>query len=237
MINEWKQVATRAWSFLLAAVGAAFLAAGAIWEYFSPEELGIPSWTYLLIASAISAATGGARLLKQEDLAKAIAAYLKDQAGAIGKRTAAVSVAAVMALAVPIAGKWEGIRTEAYRDVVGVWTVCYGETRGVKPGQSYSVAECKAMLELGLSQFRDGLLKCAPEMASAPASVQAAATSWSYNVGLGAACRSTLAKRLRSGDWRGACNELPKWKFAGGKVWKGLVNRRADERGLCLSGL
>lgn len=156
------------------------------------------------------------------------------------KKTAGAGavIAVVMALAVPMVEKWEGLRVEAYQDVVGVWTVCYGETEGVKPGDTHTPDECKAMLETRLLEdYYQPVVACAPELAQAPIEVQAAVTSWAYNVGVGAACRSTLARYLRAGEWEAACNELPRWNRAGGRVWKGLANRRADERGLCLSGV
>lgn len=152
------------------------------------------------------------------------------------KRRATVA-AAVMAVAVPTVAKWEGMRTEAYRDVVGVWTICAGETSGVKAGDSYTVAECEAMLETRVLEFYEGFKACSPQIEAAPIEVQAAVSSWSYNVGLGAACGSTLARYARAGDWQNVCDQLPRWNRAGGRVWQGLVNRRADERGLCLSGL
>lgn len=61
-----------------------------------------------------------------------------------------------LAVAVPLIAKWEGLRTEAYRDIVGVWTVCYGETKGVRPGDLYSKAECDAMLAREVLAYRDG---------------------------------------------------------------------------------
>lgn len=155
------------------------------------------------------------------------------------KKKAAVGItAAVMATALPVVERWEGLRTEAYQDVVGVWTVCYGETKGVSPGDSYTAEECSNMLEPRLIEdYYQPIVACMEGLREAPIEVQAALTSWAYNVGTGAACRSTLAKHIRSGDYEAACNELPRWNRAGGKVWQGLVNRRADERGLCLSGL
>ncbi|MBV7408780.1 lysozyme [Maritimibacter sp. DP1N21-5] len=165
---------------------------------------------------------------------------IRDEAGAIRSKTAkgAAIGAAVMALAVPVVAKWEGLRTEAYRDVVGVWTVCYGETEGVRPGDVHTRAECASMLEERLFEdYYVPLTRCIPNLPMAPVEVQASFASWTYNVGIGAACSSTLARYARAGDWRAACDQLPRWNRAGGRVWKGLDNRRADERGLCLSGL
>jgi lysozyme len=154
------------------------------------------------------------------------------------KKKAAVGItAAVMAAALPVVERWEGLRTSPYEDVVGVLTVCYGETEGVEM-RDYAPAECESMLQDRLLRdYYQPLVACIDGLPSAPVEVQAAFTSWAYNVGVGAACGSTLARYARAGEWEAACNELPKWRFAGGKVWQGLVNRRADERELCLGGL
>ena len=163
--------------------------------------------------------------------------FWRGEAGAVQRRVVAGTLAATMALAVPLTAYWEGMRTEAYRDIVGVWTVCAGETKGVKPGDRYTVAQCNAMLGDRVAEFYAGVERCAPQIARAPVEVRAAVTSWAYNVGLGAACGSTLAKRIRAGEFKAACHELPRWNRAGGRVIQGLSNRRGAERALCLSGL
>jgi len=158
------------------------------------------------------------------------------------KRTAATttgtgSMAAVIAASVQFIGPWEGLETEAYRDIVGVWTVCYGETRNVGPDDVFTKAECDAMLADGVEDFYTGLQKCLPSLPNLPQGTQVAFVSWSYNVGLGAACGSTLVRMANAMDLRGACNELPRWNKAGGVVVRGLVNRRGGERTLCLKSL
>lgn len=147
----------------------------------------------------------------------------------------AATITAVVALTVPIIGDFEGLRTSAYRDAVGVWTICYGETHGVQPGDSYTVAECDAMLAPRVREFAAGLRECIHH--PLPVEVEAAFVSWAYNVGLGAACESTLVRLANAGDLRGACDQLPRWNRAGGRVLDGLTNRRLSERVLCLSGL
>lgn len=145
--------------------------------------------------------------------------------------------AAGMAVAVSLIGGWEGLKLKAYRDIVGVWTVCYGETRGVKPTDSYTKAECDAMLAEGIIDFEREVDKLITYKGDMPVEVKIAIVSWAYNVGIGNASRSTLIRKVNAGDLEGACNELLKWNRAGGKVIRGLVNRRIDERRLCLSGL
>ena len=144
---------------------------------------------------------------------------------------------AIAAAGIALVGAWEGLRTVAYRDVVGVPTVCYGETRGVKMGDRYSKAECDTMLGAGLKDFEKGMRRCLKSPDKIPDKTYVAFLSFSYNVGIGAFCRSTLVRKANSGDLRGACKELLKWVNAGGKRIRGLVNRRKDELRICLSGL
>lgn len=163
------------------------------------------------------------------------AAPVRNAAGVAGALAVAASVATVDFL-----GVWEGHRNHAYLDRIAsppVWTICGGETRGVKRGDYKTDEECAAMLARGVADFRAGLSRCLPTLPSLPEGVQVALTSWSYNVGLGAACGSTLVRLARAGDLRGACNQLPRWDRAGGKRIPGLSNRRGAERALCLGAL
>ena len=51
--------------------------------------------------------------------------------------------------------------------------------------------------------------------------------------GLFAMVTPALLKKLNSGDVPGACKELQRWTYAGGKQWKGLITRREIEREVC----
>ena len=142
-----------------------------------------------------------------------------------------------MAAAVALVGAWEGVRTVAYKDIVGVPTVCFGETRGVKMGDRYTMDECKAMLGDGLVEFELGMRKCLTNPDSIPAKPYTAFLSLSYNIGTGAFCRSSVARRANEGNLRGACDAILMWDRAGGKRVQGLANRRQDERRICLEGV
>ncbi|EAU6105682.1 lysozyme [Salmonella enterica subsp. enterica serovar Teko] len=126
----------------------------------------------------------------------------------------------------------EGRRYIPYRDVAGVLTVCDGHTgKDIIPGKRYTDAECDALLDKDLKRVKaqvDPLIKV-----SIPESERAAFYSFAYNVGTGAFARSTLLKKLNAGDHAGACNELKRWTYAGGRQWKGLVTRREIEREVC----
>ena len=54
-------------------------------------------------------------------------------------------------------------------------------------------------------------------------------------VGVRAAGRSTATRRLNAGDVTGACKAITWWNKAGGRVIRGLVNRRTEDQTMCLS--
>lgn len=146
-------------------------------------------------------------------------------------------VAGGAALAVTFVGAWEGVRLAAYRDVIGVPTVCFGETRGVKMGDKYTLAECKDMFGKRLEEFALEVDKCLVNPKAIPDKPYVAFLSLAYNIGSGGFCKSSVARKANAGDLVGACNALPLFNKAGGRVVKGLVNRRAAERKMCLEGL
>lgn len=128
----------------------------------------------------------------------------------------------------------EGVRQVAYRDPVGIPTVCIGETLNVKMGDRHTLAECKDMLATRLVRdFGPAVDRCV----KAPMSTErkAALVSFAYNVGAGAFCKSTLVKRLNRND-PNACDELLKWTRAAGIQLPGLVKRRKEERTMCMRG-
>lgn len=153
--------------------------------------------------------------------------------------------AAVVLAAEYVVKGWEGLRLVAYRDIVGVWTICYGETLGVRAGMSKTRPECEAMLyERLYRDFYIPITRCAAPLLAAPVSVQSAMLSGSFNFGVGAWCRSTASRNIREKQWRSACEAQTAFNRAGGKVIDGLVNRREmgdaqriGEGELCVSGL
>lgn len=142
----------------------------------------------------------------------------------------------VAAIAIVFVGAWEGRSLIAYYDPIGIPTICEGITKGVKIGDTATPAECDALLIHELKTHEAGLAKCL-NPAAIPDKTWVAFVSWTYNVGVGAACRSTLVRKANAGDLVGACNQLPRWNRAGGRIWRGLVNRRSAEQKLCLEGL
>lgn len=153
------------------------------------------------------------------------------------KKLAAGTAAVVIATATPFIAKWEGLETKAYRDIVGIPTVCYGETRGVKMGDTYTKEQCLAILQVGVAEFYANLKPCMTNP-NIPVGVQASMLELAYNAGTGAVCKSTMMRLANQGKFKEACDELGKWVKAGGRTVKGLENRRADSKvTLCKKGL
>jgi lysozyme len=71
----------------------------------------------------------------------------------------------IAALGVAVIGAHKGLKLKAYKDVVGIPTVCYGETRGIRMGMKFSKTECDAMLIKGLDEFGARIEQCAPVLA------------------------------------------------------------------------
>ncbi|MGE4321759.1 MAG: lysozyme [Sphingobium sp.] len=135
---------------------------------------------------------------------------------------------------------WEGKRNVGYLDIAKVPTACMGDTQNVVVGKYYSDAECEARLERQALTHLEGVLKCTPRLKGRPYQLQAAG-SLAYNIGVGAYCGSTAAKRFQAGNWGGGCSALLLWDKArvGGKLQtvQGLANRRQWEYKVCMKGV
>lgn len=144
---------------------------------------------------------------------------------------------ALAAAAIALIGAWEGLRLVAYRDVVGIPTVCYGETHGVKMGDRYTKEQCDEMFLVSIQKHEAGMRACLKSPDEIPESVYVSMVSLTYNVGVGGFCRSSLRILLDQKRYAEACHAATAFNRAGGRVIQGLVNRREDERRRCLKGL
>ena len=140
-----------------------------------------------------------------------------------------------LAVCVVFVAGFEGLFTKAYKDPVGVTTICYGITnhdRPVKMGDQYSKEECIQFLKDDLIKYKRMVDNCIKvEM---PPHRTAAMVSFTYNVGQGALCKSSVARKINAGNVKGGCDALLLYNKAGGRVFRGLERRRAAERQLCL---
>lgn len=146
--------------------------------------------------------------------------------------------AAALLLAIPFIAGWEGKSNDPYKDIVGVMTVCYGETRVEM--RRYTDEECLDMLKEAVSNdFMEPVVKLTPTLADRPYEL-AAATSLAYNIGLKNYENSSVRRQFNLRNFKQGCNNFKLWnkvRRAGRLVVvKGLVNRRAKETELCLKG-
>ena len=154
----------------------------------------------------------------------------------IAKHLSGIGLSAALVLAgAGTVSYYEGKRNDSYPDPVGIWTICYGETRGVRQGDYKADEECLNSLAEELTDHHKKMML----YIKTPISVkeEAAYLSFTYNVGVGAFSRTTLLKKLNSGKRLEACAQLLRWDKAGGKKLKGLALRRESENKLCLEGV
>jgi lysozyme len=144
----------------------------------------------------------------------------------------------------------EGVRQKPYRDSVYLWTVGVGhlmyDSQAKLPvdqrmavqllpqdNRTFSMEEVNAILRSDLARFERGVSTFCPVPLTQ--GNFDGLVSFAFNVGLGTLQRSTLRQKVLRGDIQGAADEFLKYNKAGGKVLKGLVTRRNDERALFLS--
>lgn len=139
-----------------------------------------------------------------------------------------------LGLALTMVAAFEGLYTHAYKDSVGVTTICYGVTnvdRRVRMGDHYTKDECKEFLAEDLPKYKAMVDKCIH--VPMPPHRTAAMVSFTYNVGQGNLCKSSVARYINAGQPLRGCDALMAWNKAGGRVLRGLTNRRAAEREAC----
>lgn len=134
--------------------------------------------------------------------------------------------------------EFEGYVPEAYKDPVGIWTKCFGDTTNVKPGEKYTFEECARSLNTHLAETSTPIMRCVPELAHQDYRVIAAFLSMGYNIGPYALCKSSVARYANDGKWTEACKRMAEiYKTAQGVALPGLELRRNKESQMCLQGL
>jgi lysozyme len=130
--------------------------------------------------------------------------------------------------------RWEGLKLQAYKCVAGVWTVGFGHVATARPGMVISETQATRLLMEDLARFEAAIER----LVRVPLSDGqfGALVSWCFNVGEGAASRSSLIRKLNAGEYDAVPGELARWNKVAGKVVPGLSNRRAAEAGLWARG-
>jgi lysozyme len=123
--------------------------------------------------------------------------------------------------------KFEGCELRSYQDAVDVWTVGYGHTKDVKPGQMITKEEAEEMLIEELTEYCS-YVETAVEVPLHQNQFDAL-VSWTYNLGPTNLNSSTMLKKLNAGEYEDIPEQIKRWNKAGGKVLPGLERRRLAE--------
>lgn len=129
----------------------------------------------------------------------------------------------------------EGYKETSYKDGAGVWTICYGETKGVTAGMKKTKAQCDAQLKESM-QTHSKALYGLPD--STPNVVALGSLDMAYNIGVAGFNGSSVKRYLMNGDYVNASKSVLSWRYItrngkkydcsvkGNKVCYGLWKRR-----------
>ena len=129
--------------------------------------------------------------------------------------------------------EFEGCKLKAYKCPAGVWTIGYGWTSGVKPGDVWTQAKAEEMLVKGVVPYSNAVSKACPK---ATQNQFDAMVSLCYNIGPGNFAKSSVVRFHNAGKFSKAADAFLMWNKGGGKVLAGLTRRRKAERKLYLEG-
>ena len=149
---------------------------------------------------------------------------------------AVLGASLVSAAGVAIIKSHEGLRYTAYPDPgtgAAPWTICYGHTKGVRPGMTTTQAQCDQWLREDIAE--------AEKVVQATVRVQLTQgeydsyVSFVFNAGANNWRNSTMLRLLNRGERVAACNQFPRWIYANKLELRGLKVRRYEEQHQCLS--
>lgn len=135
--------------------------------------------------------------------------------------------------------QFEGCSLTTYKDSAGLFTIGYGHLLGdgkkLPDIAKYKLTRKQAdmLLHYDVVPKEKAVERLCPIKLTQ--NEFDALVSFTFNLGAGALQRSTLRQKLNRGDKVGAAKVLLRYNRAGGKVVKGLVNRRMAEYKLFMS--
>lgn len=120
---------------------------------------------------------------------------------------------------------FEGFRSKAYKDAVGVWTIGYGHTKGVREGQTVTEEQAIDLLREDVQYVENAInshnLKLRQNQFDSLVSLF-------FNVGTGH-LKNFLPDLKSDPDSIAVPERMKKYVYAGGKILPGLVRRREIE--------
>lgn len=136
-------------------------------------------------------------------------------------------------IATSVIANFEGFSPVVYSDA-GNLAIGYGhdlvEGDGFDSASTITESDALALLQQDLSNY----VQCVNNNVTASLTPNqfAALYSFTYNVGCAAFQKSTLLKKINTGDFSGASAEFLKWDISQGQVVEALVERRTSEQSL-----
>ena len=139
--------------------------------------------------------------------------------------------------------RFEGLVTHSYLCPAGRYTIGWGHIKDVKKDDVVTEAQAENLLRQDLRLFEGKLNYCLEnDHVTLNQNQFDACISFIFNLGFSAFIFSTLYKKLKARDYKGASDEFPKWvyitkidKLTGERVklkLKGLEQRRKAEQEL-----
>jgi GH24 family phage-related lysozyme (muramidase) len=247
LVDDWRRVVSRSLSFWLLIFGILVMVLPEVRYGLTGHDYDpfLAWWTGILL---LVAAAGG-RLIHQglrwwQEALRIIGFIIVVIALAFlfaaEVRAAPASEADTLEIAVPFIAREEGERLVAYRDALGIPTIGFGHTDGVRMGMTITHRQALDMLRSDVAEHRAGLHRYftpATVEVRLPPTRDAAYTSTAFNCGVTAIGKSTATRRLNAGNIAGGCEALTWWNRAGNRVLRGLFERRKREQALCMQGL
>lgn len=123
--------------------------------------------------------------------------------------------------------EFEGLRVRAYQDGAGVWTLGYGHTENVAPGQSETLGKAETDLVSDLATAEAAVRR----LVAVPLTQGQfdALVSFTFNEGQKSLRMSTMLRLLNAGDYAGAARAFMSWDVIAGQHSAGLQRRRQAE--------
>ena len=129
--------------------------------------------------------------------------------------------------------QFEGLRLQSYKDVAGHRTIGWGHLLPPGPVEVWTKEQAERVFAKDLADHA----RAVDDLVTVPLHQYEfdALVSFVFNVGSGAFAKSTMLKMLNQKQYGRVPGQFGRWNKAGGKVVKGLTERRRIERAIWLN--
>lgn len=125
---------------------------------------------------------------------------------------------------------WEGLFIHAYDDGTGTWTIGYGHTTAAGPPRVYpGLIITQQQADDFLSADLHSVEVEVNRVVTVPLNQNQFDALVSFDFNTGALARSSLLRDINARNFGSVSNDFMMWVHAGGRVLRGLVNRRTAE--------